>query len=223
MASHLDLEEQEQLDQIKHFWKRYGNAITWLLVLVLGAFAAFNGWNYWQRKQGAEAAVMYDQIEGAAQAGDLAKLDRALADIKERYGSTTYAHQSAMLAARTYYDKGKTDSAKAALSWVVEKAGDEGLQAVARLRLAGMALEAKAYDEALAQLSAKMPVEFVALADDRRGDVFLAQGNASEAKAQYRKAYTGLDQRAEYRQLVEVKLNALGVDVAQADSSEAKK
>jgi len=223
MASHLDLEEQEQLDQIKHFWKRYGNAITWLLILVLGAFAAFNGWQYWQRKQGAEAAVMYDQIEAAAQAGDLARLDRALADIKERYGSTTYAHQSALLAARIYYEKSKTDSAKASLGWVVEKAGDEGLHAVARLRLAGIALEAKAYDEALAQLGAKMPPSFVALADDRRGDVFMAQGKAEEAKAQYRKAYAAMDERSEYRQLIEVKLNALGVDVALTASPEVKK
>jgi predicted negative regulator of RcsB-dependent stress response len=68
MASHLDLEEQEQLDQLKHFWKRYGNAITWLLIAVLGTFAAYNGWQLWQRKQGAEAAVMYDQLEAAAQA-----------------------------------------------------------------------------------------------------------------------------------------------------------
>jgi predicted negative regulator of RcsB-dependent stress response len=223
MASQLDLEEQEQIDQLKHFWKRYGNAITWLLIAVLGAFAAFNGWQYWQRKQASEAAVMYDQIEAAVQAGDMTRLDRALADIKERYAGTTYAHQSALLAARTYYDKGKADQAKAALAWVVEKAGDEGLQAVARLRLAGIALEAKAYDEALAQLGAKMPAEFAALADDRRGDVYLAQGKKPQALAEYRKAYAAMDERAEYRALVEVKLNALGVDVSPGVVAEAKK
>ncbi len=223
MASQLDLEEQEQIDQLKHFWKRYGNAITWLLIAVLGAFAAFNGWQYWQRKQASEAAVMYDQIEAAVQAGDMTRLDRALADIKERYAGTTYAHQSALLAARTYYEKGKADQAKAALAWVVEKAGDEGLQAVARLRLAGIALEAKAYDEALAQLGAKMPAEFAALADDRRGDVYLAQGKKPQALAEYRKAYAAMDERAEYRALVEVKLNALGVDVSPGVVAEAKK
>jgi predicted negative regulator of RcsB-dependent stress response len=216
MASHLDLEEQEQLDQLKHFWKRYGNAITWLLIAVLGTFAAFNGWQFWQRKQGAEAAVMYDQLESAAQAGDLAKLDRTLADMKDRYAGTTYAHQAALLAARIYYEKDKADSAKAALSWVVEKSADDGLQAVARLRLAGIALEAKAYDEALAQLAAKMPAAFAALADDRRGDVLLAQGKNAEAKAQYTKAYAAMDERAQYRGLLEVKLNALGVDVTPA-------
>ena len=222
MASQLDLEEQEQIDQLKHFWKRYGNAITWLLIAVLGAFAAFNGWQYWQRKQAGEAAVMYDQIEAAVQAGDLTRLDRALADVKERYAGTTYAHQSALLAARTYYDKGKVDQAKTALAWVVEKAGDEGLQAVARLRLAGIALEAKAYDEALAQLGAKMPAEFAALADDRRGDVYLAQGKKPQALAEYRKAHAAMDERAEYRRLVEIKLNALGVDVSPSGTAEVK-
>lgn len=214
MASPLDLQEQEQIEDIKHFWKRYGNAITWALIVVLGAFAAFNGWQYWQRKQGAEAGVMYDQVEAAVAAGDLGRVERALSDIKERYGSTTFAHQAALLAARAYYDKGKGDAAKATLSWVVEKAGDDGLRAAARLRLAALSLEAKAYDEALSQLAASMPASFTALAHDRRGDVYLAQGKAAEARAEYRKAYDGMDESVEYRRLVEVKLNALGVDVS---------
>lgn len=166
---------------------------------------------------------MYEQIETAAQAGDLAKLERALTDVQERYAGATYAHQAALLAARVFYDKDKADRAKAALAWVVDKAGDEGLRAVARLRLAGIALEAKAYDEALSQLSAKLPAEFAALADDRRGDVYLAQGKKAEAQAEYRKAYAAMDERAEYRRLVEVKLNALGVDVSAPAAAEVKK
>ena len=58
MAKHLDLEEQEQLDQLKHFWAKYGNAITWVLIVVMGSFAAWNGWNWWQRNQGAKAAAL---------------------------------------------------------------------------------------------------------------------------------------------------------------------
>ena len=191
--------------------------------MVLGAFAAFNGWQYWQRKQGAEAAVMYEQTEAAVQAGDRTKLERVLADVQDRYSGTTYAHQAALLAARAFYDKDKADRAKVALAWVVDKAGDDGLRAVARLRLAGIALDAKAYDEALAQLNAKLPAEFAALADDRRGDVFLAQGKKAEAQAEYRKAYAAMDERAEYRRLVEVKLNALGIDVSEPAAAEAKK
>ena len=65
MATHLDLEEQEQLDALKHFWNKWGNLITWVLIAVLGAYAAWNGWQYWQRRQAAMAAVLYDEIDRA--------------------------------------------------------------------------------------------------------------------------------------------------------------
>jgi predicted negative regulator of RcsB-dependent stress response len=174
--------------------------------------AAWNGYQYWQRSQAAQAAVMYDEVERAAVAGDVAKLERALGDMKERFGRTAYAEQAALLAARIYHDKGNLDAAKGALAWVAGKASDDGYQAVARLRLSGMLFEAKAYDEALQQLTAPMPSDFNALAADRRGDILLAQGKKAEAKAQYEAAYKGLDERSDYRRIIEVKLNSLGVD-----------
>lgn len=216
MAKHLDLEEQEQLDELKHFWKQYGDLITWGLIVIFGAFAAWNGYNYWQRDQAAKAAMMYDEVERAAQSGDTSRLDRAMADMKERFAGTAFAQQAGLLAARTYYDKGNLDAAKVSLSWVAGKNADEGYQAIARLRLAGLLLEAKAYDEALQQLAGSFPKDFVALAADRRGDILAAQGKKSEARAEYEKAWKGMDERTEYRRLVEVKLNALGLNPSAA-------
>jgi predicted negative regulator of RcsB-dependent stress response len=212
MAQHLDLEEQEQLAELKHFWKQYGNIITWVLIVVFGSVAAWNGYQYWQGKQANQASVMYDEVDRAVQSGDVARIDRSLADMKDRFAGTVYAEQAALLAAKAYSDKGNQDAAKAALTWVADKAKDEGYQSIAKLRLAGMLLETKAYDEALKLLSGAFPKDFVALASDRRGDVLLLQGKKTEAKVEYEKAYKGLDERAEYRRLVEVKLNALGVD-----------
>lgn len=210
--AHLDLEEQEQLDQIKHFWKQYGNPITWLLTAVLAAYAGWNLYQYWQRNQAAQAAAMYDEVERMAGSGDTAKLDRALADMKDKFGSTTYAVQAGLLAAKVYNDAGKMEAAKAALAWVAEKSSDEGYQAIARLRLAGVLLEAKAYDESLKQLAASFPAEFAPLVADRRGDVYLAQGKKAQAAPEYLKAYKDLEEGGEYRRLIDVKLAALGVN-----------
>jgi predicted negative regulator of RcsB-dependent stress response len=235
MAKHLDLEEQEQLDDLKHFWKRYGNAISWTLIVVFGAVAAWNGYQYWQRTQAAQAAVMYDEVERVAAAGDLPKLERVLSDMKERFGRTAYTEQAALLAARAFHEKGNLEATKSALRWVATEASDEGFKAVAKLRLAGLQLEAKSYDEALKQLSGDMPKEFAALVADRRGDILSAQGKLDEAKVQYQSAYKQFDERSEYRRLVEVKLNAMGVDpvtasvpvapapTAGADTGEIKK
>jgi predicted negative regulator of RcsB-dependent stress response len=212
MANHLDLEEQEQLDEIKHFWKQYGNAITWVLIVVLGAYAAWNGYQYWQRSQAAQAAAMFDEVEKVAREGDADKLERAFGDMKERFASTAYAPQSGLLVAQTLYASGRVDAAKAALTWVTEKSQDAGYGAVARLRLAGVLMDGKAYDEALKLLDAGMAEEFAALTADRRGDILLAQGKKAEAKEQYLKAFKAFDDRTDYRRLVLVKLNTLGVD-----------
>ena len=214
MAKHLDLEEQEQLAELKHFWKQYGNLITWALIAVFGTVAAWNGYQYWQGRQSSQASVMYDEVDKAVLSGDVARVDRSLADMKDKFGGTVYAEQASLLAAKTYYEKGNVDAAKAALTWVTDKAVDESYKAIAKLRLAGILMETKAYDEALKALSGTFPKDFAPLASDRRGDVLLLQGKKAEAKAEYEKAYKGLDERTEYRRLVEVKLNALGVDPA---------
>lgn len=216
MASHYDLEEQEQLAQIKHFWAKYGNLITWILIAVLGAFAAWNGWQYWQRKSALEAAVLYEELERAAQANDGEKLRRVWTDIQSKAAGTAQAQQAGLLAAKVFQTEGKAEDAKAALNFVLSKTSDEGIVAVARLRLAALELDAKAYDAALKALDAKVPTAFEGLQADRRGDVYQAQGKADEARQAYKDAYAKLDQAPDYRRIVEAKLNALGVDPSAA-------
>lgn len=212
MANHLDLEEQEQLDQLKHFWAQWGNLITGVLVVILAAFAGWNFYQKWQRDQAAQASAMFDSVLDATRAKDTAKLDRALADMKDKFGGTTFAQQAALLAAKTYYEAGKVDPAKAALQWVAEKSSDEGYQALAKLRLAGLLAEAKSYDEALALLAGSFPAGFEGLVADRKGDVLSLQGKKDAARDEYLKAYKAMGERNEYRALVEFKLNSLGVN-----------
>ncbi len=212
MANHLDLDEQEQLDQFKHFWKQYGNLITWVLIVVLGAFAAWNAYQYWQRSQATQAAAMFDEVERSIATGDVAKVERALSDMNAKFGSSSYAQQAGLLAAKTFYEKGNLDASKKALATVAEKASDVGYQAIAKLRLSSALIESKNYDDALKQVSGTFPKEFEPMAADRRGDVLALQDKPAEAKAEYVKAYKGFDEKSGYRRLVEVKLNALGGD-----------
>ena len=212
MATHLDLEEQEQLDQLKHFWNTYGTLITWVVLLVAGAFVAWNGWQYFQRSKAAQAAALYDEVERSTQSGDVERIQRVLGDMKERFAGTAYAQQAGLLAAKTLYEKGKVEESRAARGWVAQSAIDPGYQAIAKLRLAAELLDGKSYDEALKQLDGKVPKDFEPLVADRKGDIYMAQGKRDEAQQEYRKAWTGLGATSDYRRLVEIKLNAVGVD-----------
>jgi len=214
MATNLDLEEQEQLDELKAFWKKYGNLVTWLLVAALGSYAAWNGWHWWERDQAEKAGSMYDQLDKAVQAGDVDQATRVFADLKGRYPGTAFAEQGGLLAAKLQFDKGKIDDSLATLGWVESNATEAEYQTIARLRAAGVLLDQKKYDDALKRLDSinlkDGAAEFGALVNDRRGDVLLAQGKTEDAKAAYTKAWTAMDAKLDYRRLVEAKLTALG-------------
>lgn len=213
MAKHLDLEEQEQLEALKHFWNSWGNLITWVLIVALGAYAAHNGWNWWKQRQGAQASALYGELERSAEQADTQRLQRVLSDMQANYAGTAYASHGALLAARVFNDQQQLAEAKTALAWVVDKGSDDGLKAVARLRLASLQMGEGAHDQALQTLSASFPSAFAALAADRRGDVLLLQGKRNEAAAEFGKAWQALGREgAAYRELVGVKLNALGID-----------
>lgn len=213
MATPLDLQEQEQLDQLKAFWNQYGNLITWTLTLALAGFAAWNGWNWWQREQSVKASALYDELDRVAQAGDAERVARAFGDLKQRFPRTLQVQQGALLAAKVQADKGQADAALATLAWVADNAGEEEYRIVARLRAAGLLMDKKQYDEALKQLDAAgegKVREFDALIADRRGDVLAAQGKTAEAVAAYKKAWDAMDAKLEYRRLLDAKLTALG-------------
>lgn len=210
MATQLDLQEQEQLDALKAFWNRYGNLITGTLILVLGAFAAYNGWNYWQRDQGFKAGTMFEELDRAAAAGDAERANRIFADLKGRFPKTTYAQHAGLLAARVQFDAGQAEAARSSLAWVAEKGTEDELRSVARLRLAALQAEAQQFDEALRTLAAVTAPTFAPLAADRRGDVLLLQGKPQEARQAYETAFAGLDESIDYRRLIEAKLAALG-------------
>jgi predicted negative regulator of RcsB-dependent stress response len=222
MATHLDLQEQEQLDDIKAFWKQYGDLITWTLVIVLAAFAAWNGWNTWQRSQGAKAGALFDQLELAVQASDAERVGRAFGDLKERYPRTAYAQQGALLAAKVQYEKGQVDTARATLEWAAEHASDDAYKAAARLRLAGLLMDAKEYDKALAQLAEPLDKSFEALVADRRGDALMAQGKRDDARSAYLAAWKAMDPNLDYRRVIDAKLAALGVAPEAAASGAAR-
>jgi len=210
MAQPLDLQEQEQLDALKSFWKTYGNPITWALIAALAAYAGLNGWKWWQRDQSVKAAAMFHQLELAAQGADAQRAGQIFGDLKERFPRTVYAEQGGLVAARVQFDRGQTDAAKASLTWVAENASEDEYKTVARLRLAGLLLQAKDYDAALKQLDAAKAPTFEALVADRRGDVLLAQGKTAEARSAYQAAWKAMDEKIEYRRLIDAKLTALG-------------
>jgi len=204
-----DLEEQEQIANFKAFWNRFGNLISWVLIIALGSYAGYNFWNSHQRGKAAEASGLYDQMFEAAQANDNAKVQRMAADIESKYDSTAYAQMAALAAAKTAFDANDLKTAKAQLQWAVDHGNDE-YKSIARLRLSGVLLDEKAYDQALTLLNGDFLPQFAAEVADRKGDVLVAQNKLAEARTAYQAALEKMDKKHPGRQIVQIKLEAIG-------------
>jgi predicted negative regulator of RcsB-dependent stress response len=206
-----DLEEQEQIAELRGFWNQYGNLIVIGVAVALLAVAAWRFWGWYQASQSAQAAAIYSELQKAAGANDAKKVRELAGTLLESHGGSLYAALGALISAKAHFDAGDLKTARVQLQWVVDKARDPEVQAIARLRLAAVLLDDKAYDEALKALTAKPPQAFEALFEDARGDVLAVQGKGTEARAAYQAALSKLGPGDDAtRELIQLKLDGAG-------------
>lgn len=214
--AHYDLEEQEQIDSIKTWWKMYGNLVTAIVTaLALGA-AGWQGWNWYQRSQAAQASAVYGVLEQAVAAQDAQRVKAAAGELAEKFGGTAYAPLGALMAAKVSFDAGDLKTARAQLTWAADKGKNE-VRDLARLRLAAVLLDDKAYDDALKQLDAEHAPAFKSRFAELKGDVLAAQGKKAEARTAYQAALAAMDgdkdalrRDSPLRELLQQKLDSLG-------------
>jgi predicted negative regulator of RcsB-dependent stress response len=211
----LDMHEQEQVDVLKAWWKENGTRLILAAVLVVVVVVAAFGWKTWQGKQHDEAAALFDEVVKQAEANDPKRMDEAAAILVSKYGSTVHAARAQLLAAQINLIAKNDNAATGQLQWVTDHASDEGLRTAARLKLAGLRLDEKKFDEALKLLDGEHPEAYNALYEDMRGDIYLAQGKKEEARAAYKQALEKSVSRGIFASLVQVKIDALGGDPAE--------
>jgi predicted negative regulator of RcsB-dependent stress response len=206
----LDLQEQEQVDAFKHWWNDNGKGVILALALVLGGFAAMKGWHAYKDKQAGEAATLFAELNKQVSSNDPKRINDAAAAVIDKYGSSAYAPRAELLAAQANIQAKDAAHAKTQLQWVIDHASEATLKDVARLKLASLLLDEKNYTEALALLDATHPDSFAGLYADLKGDVLNAQGKTEEARIAYQQAFERTDAKSPYRNLIQMKLDALG-------------
>ena len=205
-----DLEEQEQIAVMKDWWRRYGNIVTTVVLAVLVGIAGMQAWNYYRVQQSTAAATLYSQLDTADQSNEPKKVQDIAAAIAAGHASTAYASMAQLRAAKTLATGNDLAGVRLRLQWVIDNTKEDEMRDVARVRLAGVLLDEKKPDEALKLLEAKHLAAFDGVYADMKGDILAVQGKRAEARAAYQAALEKLDSRSSYRQLLQVKLDAVG-------------
>jgi len=205
----LDLQEQEQVEELKAWWKDNRNFILGTLLVAVVAIGGWRGWQYYHQNQSTQAAILYAEFVRQLAGNDAGRVNDAAAAMMDRFGSTAYASRAALLAAQVNEHGKDAMRARTQLQWVIDHTGEAELRDVARLRLASLLLDEAKYAEAMNLLKAEHSASFDGLYADLQGDVLNAQGKADEARSTYRLAYEKIDPKSMYRNLIKMKLDAL--------------
>jgi predicted negative regulator of RcsB-dependent stress response len=182
------LTEEEQVEQIKLWLKKYGFSIV---LGVLVGFAIMYGWHYWQKSQAAtneQASQLYNQVLIKSYENNAPEATSVGNTLIESYPKTAYATMTSLLLADQAVKENKYDIAQQHLTWVIEHSSIKSLREIAKIRVARIQVEQNNLDKALALLDDVDDKTFNGLVDEVRGDIYLKMGKAKEAKAAYKKA-----------------------------------
>ena len=207
MAAHL--EEQQELDDFKYFWKNWGR---WLFALLIAAALGYLGYIIYKDhkiSQNREAAeVLAQMVDKAQSKADSKQINADLLKLQQDYSDTVPAAQATMMVAATEFDAGRYDTAAGHLNWVLSNQKAPLIQALAAQRLAVVLLQQKKYDAAITVLNTKVEADFEPLLLEAKGDVYAAQNKTKEAVQSYQQALEKLPKEAIERELLQMKLDS---------------
>ncbi len=206
-----DLEEQEKIENLKSWWESNGTWIVIIATVLVAAFAGTQAWQYYKKQQADQAADLYMLLQQVKTTDNPAKISDAAYLLMEGFPSTGYASRAAIIAARANVMGDELKRAKEQLQWVIDHAKEPELVDMARLRLTGVLLDEKQYDQALQLLTNKHGSSYEGLYADRKGDILHAAGKVEEARQAYTIAIEKLNHKNTYHNIVRMKRDALGV------------
>lgn len=202
--------DDQELEQLKTWWKTYGNALLLGIALGLSILMGNKYWSQHQQERAEAASAIYDGLVDNYREKAFDKLREASESLKGDYAATPYAGLAAMISARVNLVEGKIDDARRELQWTLDNATDDGTKHAARLRLARIVADANEVDAALSLLDVSDIAGFELDYHELRGDLTVLKGDKQAAREAYRMALKELDEFSSYKSTLSMKLDALG-------------
>jgi predicted negative regulator of RcsB-dependent stress response len=206
----LDLEEQEQVDELKALWKKYGTYISRGVIAFFVLYGLFQGWGYYQTNQSLGASELYQSIAVLDEKNTKDILEKSQKIIDD-YSETPYAGRAAILSAKASYRDGNKDKAKEKLAWASSHAKESATESIALIQLGQILVEEKKYEDALKKANDVDNEGYLGLSNDLKGDILIAMGKKEEAKKAYQEALKRFGPKDPYAKFTQEKLESLGV------------
>ncbi len=200
------IEEEQEINQLKDWWKENGKTI--IVAFILGVGGMF-GWRYWQAHQAeqiAQASAQYDALIYSAQQDEQAKKAN-IEQFVQANSKTAYAVFALLDEAKKATEKQDFAAAEVNLNQALTQSQDEVLTSIVALRLSAVQFQLGQLDNALTTLNQVKGESFNARKAILTGDIQVAKGDKISAKNSFEQAQQSGSQLEQ--QMAKMKLNNL--------------
>lgn len=200
------IEEEQEINQLKDWWKENGKTI--IVAFILGVGGMF-GWRYWQAHQAeqiAQASAQYDALIYSAQQDEQAKKAN-IEQFVQANSKTAYAVFALLDEAKKATEKQDFAAAEVNLNQALTQSQDEVLTSIVALRLSAVQFQLGQLDNALTTLNQVKGESFDARKAILTGDIQVAKGDKVAAKNSFDQAQQSGSQLEQ--QMAKMKLNNL--------------
>lgn len=202
----------EQGEVVKKWLQENGSAIVIGLVIAFGGLFGFKQWQSWQISNKQQAFVEFEVMNEFLTAGQLDAALNNFLTLKKDYPGSPYASLAGLQMGRARLESKQPDLAIDHYRFVLEQGQPNAIRVIARERLARTLLGLDRPEEALEIVQGEVEiVGFEARYAETRGDILLALGRNEEAVAAYQEALAALESGIGDREMLVIKLQALGV------------
>jgi len=212
----------EQGERVKNWLRENGSAIVMGLVLAFGLMFGFKQWQAWQTSNRQQASAEYQMVASKIEAGNM---DAAVSNyevLKAEFPKSAYTSMASLMMAKSRLSAGQVEIAIVELTHAMNNAQPAPVRVIARARLARVKLSQGDADAALALLDgAPSEVGFEAQFAEIRGDINLAKGETELAIQSYQDSLGLLEEGVGNRQLLIIKLEALGAGEDESTDADA--
>ncbi len=207
----------EQGERVKSWLRENGSAIVMGLVLAFGLMFGVKQWQAWETSKRQQASAEYQVLANLIKSDNMGAAVSNYEVLKTDYPKSAYTSMAALMMAKARVFSGQFDLAAKDLEYAMQHAQPAPVKVIARERLARLKLSQGDIDAAQKLLDdAPSSIGFESQFTEIRGDIYLAKGETELAASSYQAALDALEEGVGNRELLIIKLEALGATVADA-------
>lgn len=203
--------EEQQVEAIKQWFKKYGNLLSWILIIGLGLYSAIQYWQHHQKVVKTKASDEYGALLQAIEAKDNTTVEHTANLLVKDYESSVYAIFANFFLVDDYVKNKYWEQAENKLKWIIEHASQPQLVALAQWRLMKAYAAQGKESEAIAVYDQRKSDTYVSLMAELKGDILLKKGDKAQAMKAYEFAYSAAPEEGMHGPLLKMKMDELGI------------